>query len=316
MRSFFRQINKRKFKMFLVFLAASSLAWTISQLSETYEARVVFPLRMQHLPDSLLLDAEVTPMLSTKLRSSGFQFLRYALWSKTLVVDVQKVKEVDGNFYLTDEQLKPQLERQLPNNVSLLPLDQRRYMLNLYKVMVKRVPVKPRLELQLAPNYILREKLSLRPDSVTIKGPVAELSGIQSIETEPSKLENVTANFSKNVQLVAPEGFVKSELLEATTEISGIVESFSEKEFELRIIPLEVPEGYRARIFPSTVKLICKASMDRLKVLSSGDFKVVVNLGAMQAGSNILPLHLAKSPKEVYSVRLLHDNVEFVLEKL
>jgi len=316
LKTFLANIDKRKVKVFLLFLVCSTLAWSLSQLSETYESRATFELKFRNVPDSLLLNEREPTYINPKLRTSGFQFIGFLLNSKELTVGLEDLQEANGAYFISEEKLKPQLERQFSNRISLIELDRRSYLVDVYQVFEKEVSIKPNVDLSLEPNFILKGKLQVEPNSVIVKGPASEIQTIDELVTEPVVLKNVTSNFSLNAKLLLPEAVDLTEMTIKEVRLKGEVERFSEKEFEVLVEGIHIPEGYRARIFPSSVTLVCKAGIAQLKDFSSSAFKVVADFKDKKPESNILPLEVLEYPGEVYSVRLLQNEIEFVLEKL
>ncbi|GMN09112.1 hypothetical protein MTsPCn9_04320 [Croceitalea sp. MTPC9] len=310
-------LNKRKVKVFLLFLLCSVLAWSVSKLSESYESRATFELEYTKFPDSLLLNTTEKDYTNAKLRASGFQFLRYSINQKKIKIDLRQVNNHKSNYFLTETELKVQLERQLPNTISLLELVRDTFFVDLYKVALKEVPVNPNITINVATNHILEGELELSPKVVTVKGPSNEIAEINQISTLPLVLNELSTNFSQKLRLILPESTNNTQLLQESVEVSGKIVEFSEKEFNIPIGSENVPEGFRIKKFPNSVVIVCKASIDRLKTMESSDFEAIVDYATLaNSSSKYLSIKLKRKPKSAYSVQLLTNQVEFVLEKI
>ena len=310
------ELNQRKAKVFLLFLLCSSFAWTISQLSETYDSRANFTLQFYKLPDSLLLDDSELLDIDLKLNASGFKFFGYGLSRRKLRVDVSKVGKDDKGYYLTESVLKPQFEKQFSNNVSLIELDRNRMYIPLYKVVAKEVNILPNITLGLEPNHILEGSLELDPPTALLKGPLDEVGTLKELRTEPYIFEGLSSGFTKSLAIEKPEGLANTVLLTNKVVIKGTVVRFSEKEFTVKVQPANEPEGYKIRTFPKEVQLICKASVENLKRMKPTDFHVIVDYKHATSGKNSLPLSLVHSPEGTHAATLIQKEVEFVLEQL
>nr|WP_262909076.1 YbbR-like domain-containing protein [Muricauda sp. M10] len=185
----------------------------------------------------------------------------------------------------------------------------------MYQVASRKIPIVPKMDLQLEQNYILDGKLILIPDSVTVKGPNSEIDTIKEIRTSPIKLANVSDSFEREAVLVFPKGLENSVFSDARVSILGKVDKFSEKVFEVPVQVLNVPEGFHVKTFPSTVTVLCKASIERLKSLSAADFAVESDYEKSKGNDNTLFLTIAKRPENAYDVRLQQTSVNFVLEQ-
>ncbi len=316
-KELYKEVHQGKGKIFLLFLLCSFLAWAVSKFSETYESRTSFAIEFYNLPDTLLLNQESITSISAKVRTSGFRFLGYAVRPKTLKVNLEEVLQDQQGYFLTANTLKNQVEPQVPNSVALLELMEPIYFVDLYAVAVKKVPVKAALGLQLVPNYILKGKLEIQPDSVEIKGPKLLLDKIAQLSTESLQLDGVSEDFTRNLSIQPPDSLQNVILSTQQVAVKGTVVRFSEKEFIVTVTALNTPPGYRLRVFPNQVTLVCKAGIELLKEIKSTDFQVVVDYAALEnKDSKRLYLELERIPEDIFSVRLLPDEVEFVLEKL
>ena len=315
LKSIFEKANSRKVKVFLIFLLCSFLAWAISTLSEVYESRTTFEVTYTNLPDSLFYSQNTDRSISAKIKASGFQFLSYSLSPRSIQLDVQEVLEEDGAYFLTANSVKNQLESQLPNRISLLELEDPLYWTDLYVVDHKKIPILPKVELRLAQNHILDGPLEVKPDSVLLKGPKKEIKTINHLETESIQLSDVTSSFTENLKIKQLDSLVNVAVNFSEVKISGNVVRFSEKEFDVLINSVNVPEGYRLRMFPDHVQLRCKAGVERLKELNDSDFNVFVDYSSI-VEDKYLYVQIENKPDGVFSVRFLKDRIEFVLEKI
>ncbi len=309
-------LNQKKVKVFSLFLLCSFLAWFLSNLSETYESRADLTLNYRNLPDSLLLGKNSENVIAAKLRTSGFQFLFYNFSKKRIDVDVSQVEYDNGQYILTDNALRKQVDAQLSQNIALLDLDRSRLVVDLYQVASKEIRIFPNLDLQFQQNYILDGEPLITPDHVVVKGPESEIDTLDEVQTEPIQLNNLAADFSKEVPLVFPKGLDNSIFSIGRVTVSGKVVKFSEKVFETPITVVNSPEGYQVKTFPNTVTVLCKATVERLKAISSADFGVEADYAQLNGSNkNTLLLTIIKKPENVYDVRLSEKTVNFVLEQ-
>ncbi|MDT0607279.1 CdaR family protein [Croceitalea rosinachiae] len=302
--------------MFLLFLLSSFLAWSISKLSESYESRADFEITFFNFPDSLLLNTTEKRFIKTKLRASGFKFFSYGISPKKLKLDLSNVTLREGRYYLASNTMKPQFEKQLSNNVSIIELEEDRLYVDLYEVVQKEVPVEANISLELSQNHLLDGELNIDPKSVILKGPSREVENITKIKTKQLTFNNLSEDFSDKVELVKPNELINSQISINTVVVSGKVVRFSEKKYTVSIKSINLPEEYRIRMFPNKVSLVCKAGVDVLKNIKDNDFEVIVDCANIDQSNNKLPLQLSRTPQKIYAVQLLKDQIEFVLEKI
>lgn len=308
--------DKRKVKVFSLFLVCSFLAWSISNLSESYESRVNFALTYRNVPDTLLLGKNTVNTLEAKIRTSGFRLLYFNFVKKRMDIDLAKTIYEKGRYFISEEDMKKQLERQFSQSVSLLDLDGNGLLVDLYQAMSKKLVVIPKVDIQFRPNHILEGKFIATPDSIEVKGLKNEIEPLDHVETEHLVLNDVSSDFSQNALLVFPNEQENSIFFENKVTVSGKVVRFSEKVLQVPVKAINFPEGYRVKLFPDIISLICKASVEDLQDISPEDFVIIADYKQLedQADSQ-LPLQVAKKPRTIYGVRLQEGEVNFILEK-
>ena len=235
---------------------------------------------------------------------------------KRIDVDVSQVEYQNGQYVLTDDVLRKQIDVQLSQNISLLDLDRSRLVVDLYQVASREIPIRASLSLQFQQNYIMQGEPQITPDHVVVKGPESEIDTLDEIQTEPIQLTNLATDFSRDVPLVFPKGLDNSIFSIGRVNVSGKVVKFSEKVFETPITVVNSPEGYQVKTFPNAVTVLCKATVERLKGISSSDFEVEADYAQLNGtNKNTLFLTITRKPENIYDVRLSEKTVNFVLEQ-
>ena len=315
-KNLLQNLNQKKVKVFSLFLGCSFFAWFVSNLSDSYESRCDFDIHYRNLPDTMLLGKNSINSMEAKLRTSGFQFLYYNFFTKRLDIDVSEASYQNGQYIIPQEVLKKQIDRQLSQNISLLDLDRRRLVVDLYQVASKEIPISPNLDIEFQQNFILDGPLEVTPAMIVAKGPESEIDTLRQIETVLMELKNVSDDFELTIPLELPRGLDNTIYSDAQVLVSGKVAKFSEEVFTLPIQVINSPEGYRVKTFPNTVSVLCKATLDRLKEISQSDFEVVADYSQVgNSSQNIIYLEMQRTPLGIFDVRLQEKTVNFVLEQ-
>ncbi|WP_123877567.1 hypothetical protein [Flagellimonas maritima] len=303
-------------KVFSLFLICSFLAWFISNLSDSYESRTNFALNYKNLPDTLLLGNKSVNSIEAKLRTSGFRFLYYNFINKRVDVDLSQVIAKNGNYLITEDALSEQIELQLPQSISLINLDRSQLFVDLYQVTAKELQIKPRLDLQFQQNFIMEGEPIITPETVLVKGPKNEIDTLTTIYTSKIEMTDVSSDFSENILLVFPKNLSNSVFSINRVNVKGKVVKFSEKAFDVPIRVLNFPKGYNVNIFPNSISVLCKATLEKLKKITLQDFEVIADYKQLnETDGNILFLEIVKKPENVYDVRMLENKINFVLEQ-
>ena len=290
-------LNKRKVKIFSLFLLCATTAWFISNLSESYTANTYFNLEYINVPDSLFFADNYKEEVQVKLNAGGFQLMRLNDFRKKIQVDLSQLENKREKYFLRQSVFRKQIEGQLPNSLSLTEvgvLDT--LFLDLYKLHTKEVPVVANSKVELKQNYVIEDGLKITPDTIKISGPKAEIDSIVKIEAEAYDFENIAANFEAEVALQLPQELSNTKFSANRVVLSG--------------------EGVEIRTFPNKVSILCKAKVDVLREVKPSDFSVIADFkDYVDENLPILKLKLAKKPQGVYGVKLKEDTVEFILNR-
>nr|WP_223826611.1 YbbR-like domain-containing protein [Flagellimonas sp. S3867] len=186
----------------------------------------------------------------------------------------------------------------------------------MYKVASKEVPIKATLDIQFQQNYILEGALIVEPQTVLVKGPPSEIDTLQQVFTSKVQLRNIASDFSEDIPIVFPKSMNNSIFSISRVNVSGKVARFSEKVFEVPVTVINLPEGFNIKTFPAAISVLCKATIEQLKVMDPDDFEVVADYGQLaNSNDNVLFLQLIRKPQKSHGVRLLENKVNFVLEQ-
>lgn len=313
LKNILRGLDRRKAKMFSIFLVCSFLSWFVSKLSEPYESDTTFDLSYINLPDTLLASKGFENQLGAKVSANGFRFLYHNFSLKKIDLDVSKAKNLKGKFYVLKNDLKKIISPQLSNNLKLIDVAVDTLFLNVFQVKSKEVPVKPTITLTLQQNYLMEGQLVIEPSKIILKGPIEEIESITEIKTEKTEMVDLNSDFSVATNLVFPASMLNTKVSSNTARLSGKVVRFSEKVFQLPIDVLNLPVAYSIKTFPKSVSVLCKASVTDLKIIDSIDFKVVADYNDRVGDKMFLNIEI--QPANAYDVRLLENQVKFILEK-
>ncbi|SHI94267.1 CdaR family protein [Pseudozobellia thermophila] len=309
-------LKKRKVKIFLIFFLCSALIWFINNLSRSYVDDVVFDLEYVNVPEGYLFESASKSEVDVKLQAGGFQFLRFNFIHKKVFIDLSSLEKNDKGFFAAPSTYRKQIEQQLPGTMSLLDIDNDTLFFKMLAVESKKVPVKPKVELNLAKNYLLDGEMKVVPDSIVVTGPMEEIDTLRWVRSERISLPDMASSFSEEVDLIQSPELENTTYSRYRVTITGEIARFSEKVFKTRIKKVNFPKGTEVRTFPEEVQVLCKAKIERLKQLRPSDFEVTVDYNDLESSdANTLPLKLAKSPDRIHAASLLDKEVEFILKR-
>lgn len=309
-------LNKRKVKLFLVFLLGSSMAWFFGHLAGHYDSRATFDVNYGDPPDSLLLKNVSKKHIDVRLNASGFQLLLFGLKHKSIYIDLSSLENVDGKYYVAPNSYRDQIEKQLSNYITILGMDRDTMFFDFQKLLKKKLAVKSNVDIVPGQHYLLDKDWKLIPDSISVLGPKDEILGLEQIETKNFTLSPSRPHFSEEVDLQLFNGLGNTTYSHRKVRIVGEIFKFSERIIQVPINVINVPQDMVVRIFPEMASILCRDRLDVLKELQGSDFDVSADYGQLTGdGNNIMKLKLTKSPDSINVVQLKDDTVEFILMK-
>lgn len=315
-KSIKRVLKKRKAKVFFVFLGCSAAIWFINALSQTYVSTAAFDLEYVNFPDGYLFKGASKNDMDVKLRAGGFQFLGFNFKNKKVRIDLSEAEKNDSKFYVPENRYRTQIEKQMTGSMALLEIDDDTLFLDMLPVITKKLPVRPRVKMNLAQNYLLDGKILMMPDTISVTGPEDEIDSITQLRTEQITLPDLTSDFTEELGVFKSPKLKNTTYSENTVVLSGKIARFSEKIFEVPITVINLPDDLDVKTFPDKVSVICKAEMKRLKELQQADFQVVADYGTKSTEtSKELPLELRKKPEGLHSIKLKETEVEYIVKK-
>lgn len=309
-------LQKRKVKIFSLFLLCSGLAWFVSNLTERYTSTTSFDLEYINVPDSLLFKGSSKDKLDVKLNCSGFQFLRYNFSPRVVQLDLSYIKKKGSKYYLPQETCIKQIEGQLPPSITLVDVDNRDTLyFALYRLYSKSVPVVSRLKIDYAQNYMLDGTLKMEPTEVILSGPKNEIDTIGNVRTSTAILKDVSNDFSKNLALVKSVKLLNTKYSTNEVRITGKVARFSEKIVEVPVEVINLEPDMQIKTFPNKVSVLCKGKIERLKKVKASDFRVLADFNTVKdTKSSMITLNLANKPEGLFDIKLLEKEVEYILK--
>lgn len=309
-------LNKRKVKLFLVFLLGSGMAWFFGHLAGHYDSNAAFEVNYGNPPDSLLLKRVSKKHINVRLNASGFQLLLFGFKHKSIYIDLSSLENVEGEYYVSPNSYSDQIEKQLSKFITILEMDRDTMFFDFQKLHKKRLAIVSNVDIGLGPHYLLDKNWKLIPDSISVIGPEDEIRGLDRIETQNVSLSPVSPNFSEEVELQLPKNLKSTTYSHKTVRITGEIFKFSERILQVPIDVVNVPEGVVVRTFPEMASILCRDRLDVLKGLEEADFEVTADYAQLkEGGDNILRLELTKRMDTVNVVQLKDDTVEFILMK-
>ena len=256
--------------------------WIFVISGEQYTMILELPIEARNLNVQKTYLEEVPQYASVMLKGKGRDlFKAYLLRSYAdfkLVLDLEGIsKEYEFvlNQYFEDNPKKIVLPPSY--NLSFVEIVYpNRVKISLDEIMTKTVPVISKLQLSLLDGYTAVNSIQLRPDSVVIVGPKAELADIDYINTLPDTIENLSNSIKGDILLSSLGRLI--ECSENSINYFSDIQQISER--IIVDIPVKVINRVKGiRVFPSpqSVSLTVIGGANQIAKINPDDISVSVD---------------------------------------
>lgn len=297
-------------------MCCATLAWFVNNLSQTFTNNTFFELNYINTPKDVILAKKPKDKIQVRLKSVGFQLLAFGLQPKQIYLDLSKVIEKEGDYQLTTDQIRIQIESQLASNSVLIDFEKDPIIFDFTSLKTKKVKVAALIELSYSNNFTLNNKLLISPDSIEITGPKSMLDTIKNVYTNTVKLANLSEDFSISSPLRLPKLSENFKVSHENVKISGTVVKFGERLIKVPISVINLPEGVKMRTFPETTEVRIQGTLDKIKKADANEFKVIADYKLVSThGGNRIAISLAQYPDYLIDVSIAINEVEFILRR-
>ena len=302
---------------FFVFLALSIVLWQFTNLAKPVSvSKLVNVTFKAPNGDYQLIDDSVVS-IETRVTATGLRLLFNSPYNKVYSLSTESMVESDDQFVLLPSDIESQLQKEFGEAIAIEKIFTAELEIPLARIASKKVPVIPDVSISYKQNYILKDALSVSPDSIRISAPESTLTAINALNTVALKKDNVSVSINQPLAIDYSDlGLSTIEKTEVT--INAEVVRFSEMVYEVPILLPELENGMRLAVFPPSAQVVCKAPAEVLKALDSGAFGVTVDFDFSQGIDSLpsrLPLKFSYSPSDVLEVFFSNDRVNYILEK-
>jgi hypothetical protein len=312
------RINQ-KLLTFGFFLLVAALLWFFNALNKEYYTDLVIPVKFINLPDNKLQVGEAETSLIVNVSALGYQVIDYKTSSiSPVLVDFKKIGLIPASgrknsYYILTSSMRDELSLVLGHNLRINKIRPDSLIVELVKVVSKKVPVKQNFKIEFRKQFMLSDSVKFVPDSVVIKGKESILDTIGAVYTEITDLNDIHDSSWFEIKLKLIKGV---EFKENKVNCLIKAEQFTELEFKLPVYILNEPLGYSVKLFPSEVKVVCNVGFNNYHNITGDQFRIVADYFEIEKSKKArVLLILNKKPLNVSNVRIYPQSVDYIIEK-
>lgn len=308
--------NKKRLRVFLLFLLFSLVFWMLIKLSKNYISDVEFNLVYTDIPQNKLLQNVPDQKIKLTVKTIGYKLLSYELKPRTLnysLNDIERKKKTDLYFSLTKSKINF-LQAQLSAETTVLKVKPDSLFFDLGVKKSKKVKVITHVNIEFKPGFNLTEKKTFTPSTITISGPGKAIDTINEVHTEKIELKGVFDSFEKKIKLINPSKSVSL----STNEIilKGKVEKITQGTFVLPYKIINLPKNYLISAYPKEVKIIFQVALNDYNKISENSFKIQCDY-KHTADNNLEYLipKIVEKPDILFDVKVIPNKIDYLIKK-
>lgn len=301
--------------MFFVFIIISAVLWMVLSLNEEEQFDVRLPVKITHVPDSVMLLSAGPEALNVSLRARGTQVIKMQIgMMPTVNIDFRAFR-TNGMLHLSSTELKSTVRNSMggaqvsvvfPDSLSIPYTTHPGYLM----------PVNLDYKVTTGPQFAIEGRPWQSLDSVRVyMAPGTALpDNFRAVTTEPIHLTGITENESRRVRLTGPAG---SRVVPDSIDVTFRVEPLIFKSRKVVIEPVNVPEGTKLITFPAQIDVFYMVPMS-IYPKSDPKFRILADYRSINHGSptKMMKLTLTDVPQNLQNVHLSADSAEYIIERL
>ncbi|MFA6770094.1 MAG: YbbR-like domain-containing protein [Bacteroidales bacterium] len=299
----------RQIFLFLFCLFLAFIIWTVHKLSDQYSHFFQYRVYANVSLKGRATDSESSNRLIIRGRASGFYILqhRFSKGGSVVVFSPEKssFKKVTGEkdlFYLLTSDIRDIIVESVEDKLIVDYLSADTLFFNYPEIGGKEVPVAVRSRTTFKEQYMPMGGFRLTPTTVMISGDADLINDIDSVYTTIINIYNADSPISGFVKLESVEGVSYSD-----EEIfySLDVERYFEESKQAKVSVINIPDNVVVTVFPKSVYLIFKSSMNDAEFSMGNNLSVVIDYDTIDGATDtLLVAPPASIPQGVISYKM------------
>ncbi|MFO8233953.1 MAG: hypothetical protein R6U04_00920 [Bacteroidales bacterium] len=308
----------RNVGIFLFFLLISTIFWFLNELDNVYVTRISYPVKYTDPPQDKIIAEELPSKLKLKIEGTGFKILEYQLGKKLAPIEISIRSsnlnmETDSKYYLLTQSIQSTILQELSSEINILDISPDTLQFHFAEKISKTVPVVSNMEYELGQQLMLKNNISIDPDSIIVSGPNTIIDTIDSVKTKNTKLGIINNSFKTTLELedIHSEVQYSAQKVDITIPVEQYTEGKLRKEIEIK----NCPDSIILRIFPSYVQIKYIVGLSNYENVIPELFKVNVDYNETQTENEKLPVKVESSPDYLKSYSYTPHHVDYIIEK-
>ena len=259
---------RKKLNIFLASIIFSIVLWGSISLSDFYYTNIDVKLSLANFPKGYSTGSTRPEKVKLRVKGQGWRLLSLNVGPEAdFIVSVSN----DSGSQVISLYDFLESNRWLLSDVDIISIQPDSLRFYVERIMLRKLSVKPDLDLEFKPGYDLASDIILYPDSVKVFGPVSFLKNMKEIKTEIKTLGPLDSRTETEVGLQLVNGFsFDANQIEVILDVQKIVD----KQFDnVPVEVLDIPEGKDVVLLPNKIALNLRGGIEILGKLNERQFR-------------------------------------------
>ena len=320
-RKIIKKLKSKNLRIFLIFVFIALILWFFNELNQEFVSTLEIPVSYKNFPANRSNVSNLPKYLEASVKANGYDLLSFEMRKRFSQINIDislfdftySNPKDSSSAYILSYKLKDEIEMKLKGKIAIEQIKPDTLYFLFSKLVSKFVPVVANVKIVPQNQFYQKSKVSVSPDTIRITGPKIILDSINEIKTEYSEFSNVNQNLESRVNLIIPKG-VFSNFSKA--KVSADIEQFTEIEFKVNILTINVPDTVIMTLYPDYIMINCKVGMSEYENVSADLFEAIVDYKSIfERQDNKLPVRIVSYPSNIYSFSFNPEFVDYVIEK-
>lgn len=289
-------------------------------MSRTYTTTVQLPVAYEHLPGDRIWTLGKAPFVTLEVEGYGFDLIGYRYRNRNnLVLDFERIelrqrRSDNQRAYVQLSELRNTLFDRLSGSVNVLSIYPDTLFFPYALRADKPLPVSVQQSISFKTGFGATGAITIDPPIVKVSGREVLMDTLSAAPTEVWKVSDVSDTLRATLELARFDSTLRFD--PARVEVMLPVEEFTEVAYEIPIAVIGLPDSLGLRLFPNSVKAICRVPLSRFEELSADDFTATVEYAEVEktSGDRVRPTWTS-IPDAAEWVRTEPERVEFLILK-
>ena len=262
---------RKKIYIFIAAILFSFILWGSISLSDFYYTDIELKLVLTEFPYGYTSGSKIPDNISLRVKGRGWRLVSLNIGAESdFRVSVngdsgQKVIGIASN--LTNN-------RWILSELEIIDIAPDTIVCNIEKIVSRKLPVVPQLNLDFKPGYGLASEIIYSPDSILISGPAGIVRNMEQIQTQEIELASLDSKIQKIALLPTLRGFTySSQSVKVSLDIQRIIDRQID---DIEVEVLDVPLDKEVLLFPNRIGCSVRGGIEVLGRLSRENFKSYV----------------------------------------